>query len=471
MSSTRSTAKRPARRSTPARSAATAEPPATPEPARTAEPAEITEAAQPARAPRRRRPKLRGVAAVREALRASTTPVFFVGATPFNLLGLDRWVGRLGFISLIDPFDGAHPAVFAPSEQPSDALTSGVAVTNHLLRHPEVQAHLALQDGTPAITTVYADAETEQLCADLGYRLLVPSVADRERLEALVAPVEEIDLAARTITVALVVTRGGTVVGPYLSPLVGHAALTADPYAWCGDETFATVLTAERRSQVGELVAELGDRLAAEGFRGYAEAVVRIDRASASRTVVGLSLGIGAATSLSTTSAGAYADLPPYALHLLEQLGLDYELNVAELNQRWADLTPVDAQGQLIIRESGATPSTILDAPTSGRYVLDELGRAHLLAADLDWHGLVDESEFYLLRIARPGDVSWPGTDLAVLITKGRLQVGSQDGDLVASDVIMPPMLTARAQTMIDNVRRRYVDDSAHIASAAVGGW
>lgn len=463
MSSTRSTAKRPAKR--PAKKVAAAvEPHQEP----TTETVAQAETATPARAPRRRRPKLRGVVVVREALLASTTPVFFVGATPFNLLGLDRWVGGLGFISLVDPFDGSHPAVFSPTEPPADDLTTGAAVTNHLLRHPEVQAHLELQEGTPAITTVYADEQTEQLCADLGYRLLVPTVADRERWQGLVAPVEDADTAVRTITVALVVTRAGTVVGPHQTSLVGHPALTADPYAWCGDESFPSLLTADRRVAVSGLVAELGDRLAGEGFRGYAEAHVRISQDTGACTLVGLTAGIGAATALSSASAGAYADLPPYALHLVEHLGLDYELDVPEINRRWADLTPVDAHGQLIVRATEATSPLILQAPISGRYVLDELGRAQFLSADHDWHGLVDESEFFFLRIAGPGAVGWLGADLGVVITKGRLQVGSQDRTVATDDVVLPPLLTVRAQTMIDDVRRAYLPDAAY---ARLGSW
>ena len=35
---------------------------------------------------------LRGIAEIRHFFRTNTTPIFFLGATPFNLLGLDRWV-------------------------------------------------------------------------------------------------------------------------------------------------------------------------------------------------------------------------------------------------------------------------------------------------------------------------------------------------------------------------------------------
>ncbi len=46
--------------------------------------------AQPALV-RARRP-LRNISEVRHFFRTNEVPIYFVGATPFNLLGLDRWV-------------------------------------------------------------------------------------------------------------------------------------------------------------------------------------------------------------------------------------------------------------------------------------------------------------------------------------------------------------------------------------------
>ena len=39
---------------------------------------------------------------------------------------------------------------------------------------------------------------------------------------------------------------------------------------------------------------------------------------------------------MTSVSAGAYADMPLVLLHLAEYLDIDYELDVAELNERWA---------------------------------------------------------------------------------------------------------------------------------------
>ena len=42
-------------------------------------------------------------------------PIYFISATNFNLLGIDRWVNRFRYISYIDCFDGRHPNVFVPT--------------------------------------------------------------------------------------------------------------------------------------------------------------------------------------------------------------------------------------------------------------------------------------------------------------------------------------------------------------------
>ena len=45
-------------------------------------------------------------------------PIYFIGATNFNLLGMDRWINRFRYINNIDCFDGRHPNVFVPQDSP-----------------------------------------------------------------------------------------------------------------------------------------------------------------------------------------------------------------------------------------------------------------------------------------------------------------------------------------------------------------
>ena len=47
--------------------------------------------------------------------RENIAPVYFFGATAFNLLGIDRWVRNFSYVAYFDSWDGGHPRVFSPS--------------------------------------------------------------------------------------------------------------------------------------------------------------------------------------------------------------------------------------------------------------------------------------------------------------------------------------------------------------------
>lgn len=133
-------------------------------------------------APERRR--LNGISEIRTFFRTNEQPIYFVGPTAFNLLGIDRWVRNFQYIVYYDSWDGAHPRVFAPKNQPYVEFESSEQINNYLLRDPEVRAHLTRRGGTPLIAMVFFDEETEQICRDLGYRLILPPDSLRRRLDS-----------------------------------------------------------------------------------------------------------------------------------------------------------------------------------------------------------------------------------------------------------------------------------------------
>ncbi len=91
-------------------------------------------------------------------------PIYFISATNFNLLGLDRWVNRFKYISYIDCFDGRHPNVFVPPETPHDEFESIEDITNHLLQHKDVVDMIERRGGNPVATFLMFDEKTEALC-------------------------------------------------------------------------------------------------------------------------------------------------------------------------------------------------------------------------------------------------------------------------------------------------------------------
>ncbi|MFT6971138.1 MAG: hypothetical protein ACJAXX_001707, partial [Roseivirga sp.] len=62
-------------------------------------------------------PKLNGVADIRRYFYKNETPIYFISATNFNLLGADEWIKGFKFICHIECFDGLHPNVFSPKEE------------------------------------------------------------------------------------------------------------------------------------------------------------------------------------------------------------------------------------------------------------------------------------------------------------------------------------------------------------------
>lgn len=461
---------------------------------------------------------LRNMSEIRHYFRTNRRPVFFVGASAFNLLGLDRWVRGFSYIAYYDSWQGAHPRVFSPIDKPYVEFQSGEEINNWLLRNHEVRAHIARLTPAgerPQIVTVFFDAETEAICEELGFDLILPSAQLREHLDSkmvttriaesvgvasvpntittveswadVVAAAEEAGLGTdlviqtaygdsgkttffvgdeagfdrvaddlrgvevkimkrinnRPIAVEAVLTRHGTVVGPFMTEITGHGALTPYRGGWSGNEMFPGVLDTEARHRATQLVRRLGDRLGQEGYRGFFEVDVLLDTDSGDVYLGELNPRISGASAITNVTAGAYADVPLFVFHLLEFAGVEFALDVDEVNERWEELAAADVWSHMVIKHTVDTVEHIDIAPPTGRYVYDLQGRLMFSQGDLDWHLLHSESEAFYLRIYGPGDYRWKGADLGILVTKGRLQTPAGE-------------LTIRAKHLIDSVRAMY---------------
>jgi hypothetical protein len=194
-------------------------------------------------------------------------------------------------------------------------------------------------------------------------------------------------------------------------------------------------------------VRRLGDRLAAEGYRGFFEVDVLVDVDTEEVYLGELNPRISGASAITNVTAGAYADVPLFLFHLLEYMDVDFELDVDEINARWEELAAVDVWSQMIIKETAGIVERLDSTASTGQYALDATGALVFRRAALDWHQLQNEEEAFFLRIYGPGDYRWKGADLGVLVTKGRLQAQSVSGSTV---------LTIRARHLIDSIRAQY---------------
>ncbi|MDN3444458.1 biotin carboxylase [Microbacterium sp. APC 3901] len=461
---------------------------------------------------------LRNMSEIRHFFRTNRRPVFFVGASAFNLLGLDRWVRGFSYIAYYDSWQGTHPRVFSPVDKPYVDFQSGEEINNWLLSNHEVRAHIARltpYGERPQIAMVFFDEQTEAICEELGFELILPPARLREHLDSkmvttriaesvgvasvpnfittvdtwdeVVAQAEKAGLGTdlviqtaygdsgkttffvgdaagfekiaddvcgveikvmkrinnRPIAVEAVLTRHGTIVGPFMTEITGHAALTPYRGGWSGNEMFPDVLDAQARHSATQLVRRLGDRLGEEGYRGFFEVDVLLDTDTGEVYLGELNPRISGASAITNVTAGAYADVPLFVFHLLEFAGVDFTIDVDEVNERWEELAAADVWSHMVIKHTVDSVEHIDIAPPTGRYVYDLQGRLVFSQGDLDWHLLHSESEAFYLRIYGPGDYRWKGADLGVLVTKGRLQTSAGE-------------LTIRAKHLIDSVRAMY---------------
>ncbi len=127
---------------------------------------------------------LNGIAEIRTFFRTNSQPIYFVGPTAFNLLGIDRWVRNFQYIAYYDSWDGQHPRVFTPENRPYVEFESSEQINNYLLRDAEVREHVRRRGGTPMVAMVFFDAETEEICREQGYTLILPPDSLRRRLDS-----------------------------------------------------------------------------------------------------------------------------------------------------------------------------------------------------------------------------------------------------------------------------------------------
>jgi hypothetical protein len=130
---------------------------------------------------------LKGIADIKEFFRSNQTPIYFISATNFNLLGIDEWINNFKFISHIDCFEGLHPNLFSPKEEvPHEEFQSIEDINNYLLGHPEVINYIKSRrvNGDPgkALFLMF-DEKTEQLAKDLGLEVCFPSAKLRSFLD------------------------------------------------------------------------------------------------------------------------------------------------------------------------------------------------------------------------------------------------------------------------------------------------
>ncbi len=130
-----------------------------------------------------KRPALRGMSDVRRFFYRNSEPIYFVSATPFNLLGMDEWIRGFMFINAIDCFDGQHPNVFVPPEIDHEPWTSIEDINNYLLAHPATKELIRERGPGGKAVFLMFDEQTEELCRELGLEVCFPTAQLRNQVD------------------------------------------------------------------------------------------------------------------------------------------------------------------------------------------------------------------------------------------------------------------------------------------------
>jgi hypothetical protein len=478
-----------------------------------------------AKTKRKRQKKLKNISEIRRFFHRNETPIYFVSATNFNLLGMDEWCKNFKFINYIDCYDGRHPNTFVPSEIPHRDFESIEDINNYLLQHKEVVDYIGQRGDEPKAVFLMFDEETEKLARENGMDVWFPPAAMRNRVDNKIETVRigdkakvpsvpnvlsevtswsqlkqvskklgddlvlqsafgdsghttffiksELDfkkhekgivgqgeikimkrITCRGSAIEACVTKKGTIVGPLMTELVGFKELTPYRGGWCGNEIFANSFTRGIREEALAYTFRFGNQLRKEGYRGYFELDFLVDLDSKELYLGELNPRVTGASSMTNHAAFAHADAPLFLFHLLEFSGVPFDIDVAELNARWADPDNVDTWSQMVIKHTEDSVDILTEAPESGIWRLLDDGRVEYDRFDYHRRAVESEREAFFLRILKPGDYRYEGADLGILITRGR----SMDNRF---------RLNQRSRAWIDGIKGAFKAKPLSVATAA----
>lgn len=239
------------------------------------------------------------------------------------------------------------------------------------------------------------------------------------------------------------VTRHGTIVGPLMTELIGFKQLTPYSGGWCGNEVAPDAFSRDLRRQARDKTFVFGEELRKMGYRGYFELDFLTDLDNDILYLGEVNPRVTGASAMTNLAAFAHADAPLFLFHLLEWSDVNFELDVEELNARWADADNIDRWGQLVMKHTEDSTARVTHAPQSGVWRMNGDGSLSFVRVQTHRRTVENESEAFFLRITGVGDYLYGGADLGILITPGRLMTKAH-------------RLNARAKAWIEGIQAQY---------------
>lgn len=203
---------------------------------------------------------LRGLPDIRRFFYSNDTPIYFISATNFNLLGADEWIKGFKFICYIECFDGDHPNVFSPQEEVPHEQFEGIEdINNYLLEHKEVIDFIdgrKIKGQKSKAMFLMFDERTEKLAKQRGLEVCFPPAKMRSFMD-------------NKVNTNRIAERAGVPCVPYVLTKVrsykhlckvaqelGTDLVIQTPFGDSGHTTFFITNEAEFDKHADEIVAE-----------------------------------------------------------------------------------------------------------------------------------------------------------------------------------------------------------------------
>jgi biotin carboxylase len=249
-------------------------------------------------------------------------------------------------------------------------------------------------------------------------------------------------------------TRHGTIVGPLMTELVGFSELTPYKGGWCGNEVFADTFSEAVREEARRAAFAFGEELRKLGYLGYFELDFLTDL-DAGRVYLGeCNPRITGASSMTNLASFCHADAPLFLFHLLEWMGVDFDLDVDTINGRWASADNIDSWSQLVIKHTAGRVDRIVSAPRSGIWEMAPDSGVSYVRMQTHRRTVQHENRAFFLRISGVGDCRYEGADLGILVSPGRFM----DDEFRLND---------RAKAWIRGISDHYAGEPLSVAGSA----
>ncbi len=239
------------------------------------------------------------------------------------------------------------------------------------------------------------------------------------------------------------VTQHGTIVAPLMTELVGFEEMTPYKGGWCGNEIYPNAFNEDIRKKATKFTQLFGNQLRKEGYKGYFELDFLIDQDNGEIYLGELNPRVTGASSITNHAVFALADAPLFIFHILEWMGVEYKLDVKDLNERWARQENIDGWSQLIIKHTEDTVEYVSSAPESGIWKMYDTGHIQFDRMDTHRRAVETENEAFFLHIAKEGDYLYEGADMGILVSRGRMMTDNFQ-------------LNDRAKNWIKAIREKY---------------